>query len=139
MTSIKQAEANRKNSARSCGPHTSGGKARSSRNAFGHGLTVTVLKDLALGAEAQRLAEAFAGPNPSPARFAGASAIAQGRVELLRLRDAQHRLMKALASEASVDAIGKTLEIALRWHGYERKILSRIKRDTRVFLANSES
>jgi hypothetical protein len=138
MTSINQTEANRKNSARSRGPRTTGGKARSSRNAFGHGLAVTILKDPVLSAKAQRLAEAIAGPNPSPARLAGASAIAQGRLELLRLRDAQHTLVEALASEASVHAVVETLEVALRWHGYERKIISRMRRATRELLVNSE-
>jgi hypothetical protein len=138
MTSINQTEGNRRNSARSCGPRTTGGKARSSRNAFGHGLSVSILEDPVLSATAQRLAEELAGANPSPARLAQASAIAQCRLELLRLRDAQHTLMEALASEVSVDAVVETLKVALRFHGYERKIISRMKRATRSVLVNSE-
>jgi hypothetical protein len=143
MTSIKQIEANRKNSARSRGPRTGGGKARSSRNAFRHGLTVATLKDPTLAAEARRLAEVIAGPDPSSARLAEASAIAQGRLELTRIRDAQNTFMELefvplLDSEISVDLAWEVLEVLLRWHNYERKIISRIKRDTRAFLVNSE-
>ncbi len=141
MTSIEQTEANRKNSARSRGPRTTGGKARSSRNALRHGLTVATLKDPTLAAEARRLTRTIVGPNPCGDRIAEASAIAQGRLELSRIRDAQNTLMDlyfvpALDSEASVDLAWEVLDVLLRWHDYERKIISRIRRATRAFLAN---
>jgi hypothetical protein len=41
-----------------------------------------------------------------------------------------------VASETSVDSASEVLEVLLRWHDYERKILSRIKRATRAFVVN---
>jgi hypothetical protein len=47
MTSFRQIEANRRNALRSTGPITEGGKRRSRRNAFRHGLTAeTVVETL---------------------------------------------------------------------------------------------
>jgi hypothetical protein len=103
-------------------------------------LTVNILKDPAMGAEAQTLAQALAGPSPSPAQLEQALVIAQGRLELRRIREAQLMLMESIFSPraAPVSAAWQEMfEVVLRWHDYERKILSRLKRAMRAFLAIS--
>ena len=150
MTSTEQIEANRK-TVLEAGPCTTSGKARPVPSVR-HGLTINILKDPAMGAEAQTLARALAGPSSSPARLDRALAIAQARLELRRIREAQLILMESIFSppmpraapvNAGLQEVLESLawqgmlEVALRWHDYERKILSRLKRAMREFLAVS--
>jgi hypothetical protein len=149
MTSINQINANRKNAARSRGPRTGAGKGRASRNALRHGLTVSVLKESAVWPEAQKLAAAVAGPNASGERLAQALTIAERQLELIRIRDVQVNLMNSAGLASIVDSEGlaqgavsgeamlEALPQLLRWHDYERKILSRRKRAMRA-LFNSD-
>ena len=51
MTSLKQIAANRRNATRSTGPVTAQGKARASRNARRHGLSVPVYRASAVAAD----------------------------------------------------------------------------------------
>jgi hypothetical protein len=150
MTSIDQIIANRKNAARSRGPRTGAGKARASRNALRHGLTISVLKDLAAWPEAEKLAGVIAGPNASGERLTQALTIAETQLDLRRIRDAQTNLMNSACLGSLTESEGRgqgalsgeaTLEVLpqlLRWHDYERKILSRRKRAMRAFLFNLE-
>ena len=62
MTSDRKTISNRNNGSKGRGPQTAGGKARSSQNAFRHGLSVSVLKEPAMCAEVEKLARALAGP-----------------------------------------------------------------------------
>src|SRR6266699_1080951 len=61
MISTRKVAANRRNAARSTGPSTAGGKARASRNAYKHGLAVSILDDPAISAEVERLARSLVG------------------------------------------------------------------------------
>ena len=56
MATQKQIAANRANSKRSTGPKTAAGKLRSSRNAFRHGLSLTLPYDPLIGNVADALA-----------------------------------------------------------------------------------
>jgi hypothetical protein len=146
MTSVARIAANRKNGACGGGPRTATGKARSSRNALRHGLTVNILHDSAVRPEAEELAEAIAGPNVNSARLAEARTIAEALVVLFRIRDAQVKLMDSacpaplMAPEVtgqeafSAEALQEVLPQLARWHDYERKVLSRLKRAMREFL-----
>lgn len=150
MASIEQIFASRKNGARSRGPRTNEGKARSSRNALRHGLTANILNDSTMRSEAGSLAAAIAGPNASSARLAQAWTIAETQLDLLRIRNAQIELMNSACAGPSLTSEGPgqgdlsgalLLPIVpqlLRWHDYERKIRSRLTRAIRAFRVNAE-
>jgi hypothetical protein len=150
MASTKQLSANKKNGVRSRGSRSAAGKARSSRNAFRHGLTANTPIDSRMRPEAERLALAIAGPNAGSARLAHAWTIAETQFDLLQIRNAQIELMESACAVPSVasEMPGERAfsgEILLgiipqlfRWHDYERKILSRLKRATRAFVFHSQ-
>jgi hypothetical protein len=150
MASNKQLSANKKNSARSRGPRSAAGKARSSGNALRHGLTVNNLNDSTKRAEAESLAVAIAGPNASSTRLAQAWTIAETQLDLLRIRNAQVALMDSACAAPFVVSgapghgafsgkvvLGVIAQL-FRWHDYERKILSRLKRATRALVFHSQ-
>ncbi|MGB5180735.1 MAG: hypothetical protein WBO12_00870 [Xanthobacteraceae bacterium] len=91
MTSSARLVANRRNALRSSGPRTTRGKARSSRNALLHGLSLSVRCDSESGAKIDALAEKMRlaiGTSPETA-----SLLAEARISLLRAREALVRLI----------------------------------------------
>jgi len=149
MTSTKQLSANKKNGARSRGPRSAAGKARSSGNALRHGLTSNLLNDSSARAEAESLALAIAGPNTSRARLAQAWTVAEAQLDLLRIRGAQVRLLDSAyfapavpegggQAALSAEVLLEVMPQFVRWHDYERRVLSRLKRAMRALGFNSE-
>lgn len=102
MTTPAQLAANRRNSTRSTGPRTKGGRQRSSRNAFRHGLSlpVTGRDDFARKVEAlTKTMAAVTGASPETAAL-----IAEARLNLLRARQAATDILKQGLQEQAAAA-----------------------------------
>jgi hypothetical protein len=105
MISKRKIKANKWNAARSTGPSTRDGKARASRNAYRHGLAVSVLSDPAISAEVNRLARAIVGKRSDPYELLQARIIAEAEFDLLRVRMARTKMIDSAAEDlnASTD------------------------------------
>ncbi len=88
MTSDRKIMTNRRNAARSTGPKSSSGKARSSRNALRHGLATRIAHVPGKSKDIERLAFALAGTS-DPDLFCYAQAAAEAELEILRVREAR--------------------------------------------------
>ena len=119
--------ANRANAARSTGPRTRAGKAVVARNALRHGLSVPVLADASLAAEAAALAQQIAGKDESEPRRAAALRIAEAQVDVLRIRRVRLQIM---TEGFGADDITARL---MRLDRYERRALSRRETAIRAF------
>jgi len=114
MMSERKLEANRRNAARSTGPRSAAGRARSSRNAMRHGLAANPSTDDALSANAERLAALFAGEGAGRDRLALARLAAEAQLTILRARAARIRLLEeALAACSSPEREGAACGCAL--------------------------
>jgi hypothetical protein len=83
MASDKQIAANRANAQRSTGPRTAAGRAKSSRNAYRHGLSVPMQPD---PQAVEAMALAIAGETAGEAELRAARALAEAQFELKRIR-----------------------------------------------------
>jgi hypothetical protein len=95
MTTARKAEANRINARRSTGPRTRLGKARASRSARRHGLSIPVLADGGLSKEVEVLARKMVGSCTSANVLACARRVAEAQVDLERARRAAINYLRA--------------------------------------------
>jgi hypothetical protein len=102
MTTARQIEANRANARSSTGPRTDKGKARASRSALRHGLSIPVLADPALSKKVEDLAVKIAGENASPVLLELARAVAEAQIDLDRVRAARHELFVRLPGDVDL-------------------------------------
>jgi hypothetical protein len=102
MTSDRKIAANRHNAARSTGPHSLAGKARSSRNALRHGLAASLAHISAGSEEVERLAQAIMGKGSDPALLYSARTAAEAEFEILRIRTARVALINHMAGDRMI-------------------------------------
>ena len=112
MKSDRKIKANRANARMSTGPETRHGRARSAKNAFRHGLSLTVQSDQALCEEVQALALQIAGRDASAHNQMLARQVAEAQIDLRRIRYARRQFL----SEALADR-----------YRYESRALTRMK------------
>jgi hypothetical protein len=93
MQRDRKIKANRANARASTGPKTARGRAKSARNAFRHGLSMPVESDQVLCEQVQALTRQIAGSDTSARIQILAHRIAEAQVDLLRVRNARHRLL----------------------------------------------
>jgi hypothetical protein len=137
MATDRQIAANRRNGALSRGPKTPAGKARSSRNAFKHGLSIAVTRDKARSRRievlARKLAQSEAGHLLAQARVA-----AEAEVELGRVRAAFEAVLAHAAGSSGrgegaegAAALTQALPELEKLDRYERRALSKRRRALR--------
>jgi hypothetical protein len=157
VTTQRQIAANRANARKSTGPRTEQGKARASRNALSHGLSIPVLFDSGLSSHVKDLVPKIVGENSSAALLMTARAVAEAQVDIDRIRHARLGLLSGPLEDSDHDSAGvqkcktvvsseepgraKKVSVNLsnrvraleRLERYERRALSRRKAATRVF------
>jgi hypothetical protein len=134
MATDRQIAANRRNGSLGRGPKTSAGKARSSRNALKHGLSIPVNRDKTLRRKIAMLARILA---QSEAGNVQARAAAEAEFELVRAR----AVMEAVLTRAGNaewnggpeqgTALVHLLPKLQRLERYERRAFSKRKRALR--------
>ena len=103
MASERQIAANRRNARKSIGPRSGGGKKRASRNAYRHGLTVSITSTAAFAKQLDKLARKIAGGTEDPILLERARAIAQAELDLARVRRAKVALIERASAFGELD------------------------------------
>ncbi len=98
MKSDWQRRANQTNANASTGTRTNGGKARSAKNAFRHGLNISVWSDPALAPQVEAIALTIAGPNADAETLDLTRQIGEAQVNLLRVRSLRARVIARMLS-----------------------------------------
>lgn len=134
MTSTRKSLANKRNASLSTGPRTLGGKLRSSRNAFRHGLATSVVNHNTLGID--RLARALVANSNDYGRIQRAQVVAEAHFDLARIRGAR---AEVLAKICDFEGCSKEESLgAMRCLGridrYERRTRSKLRKSLRQFL-----
>jgi hypothetical protein len=124
VTSPNQIAANRRNATWSTGPITAQGKARASRNAQRHGLSVPIYRASAIAADIGEFALQLVGDDASRTEIDLATAAAEAQLELVRIRHEKHLLFEVLMSSVS----SSNMQAIRRLDRYERRAKLRRKR-----------
>ena len=127
MASDKQIAANRANAKKSTGPRTPAGRAKSSRNAYRHGLSVPMQPE---PQAVEALARAIAGEAAGEVQLRAAFALAEAQLELKRIRVTR---VAALPTELDRLLNPRTLAGLCAFDRYERQAASR-RKDARRWL-----
>ena len=154
MASDRQLAANRRNARRSTGPRSRGGKKRAGRNAYRHGLSLSISSIANCATEVDRLAHKITRDTDHEIILERARAVAEAELDLARVRRAKIALMErvqafgALASplpevvecsaampthepQRSAEAVRRALPELLKLDRYERRAASRRDRAVR--------
>jgi hypothetical protein len=145
VASERQIAANRANARKSSGPRSSAGKSRASRNAYRHGLSLSVGTNAPLAPQLETLARKIAGNAVDAITHERAREIAQAEFDLARVRRAKVALIESARACATADrppmppqdpdrsaeAVRRVLPDLRKLDRYERR--AAVQRDRAVF------
>ena len=114
MASERQLAANRRNARKSTGPRSGAGKTRASRNAYRHGLTLSITSTAAFAKQLDKLVRKIAGDSEDAMVLERARAIAQADLELARVRRAKVALIERASAFGELDPPGPTVSQMIR-------------------------
>jgi hypothetical protein len=104
MATERQMAANRRNARNSTGPRSKAAKSRTARNAYRHGLTLSVTSGAAFAKRLNRLARRLAGDSNSEIILELARAAAHAELDLARIRHIKVALVERVAALGTLDA-----------------------------------
>ena len=103
MASERQIAANRRNARKSTGPCSGAGRKRASRNAYRHGLTLSINSTAAFAKQLDTLVRKIAGDSEDAIVLERARAIAQAELDLARVRRAKLALIERASAFGELD------------------------------------
>jgi hypothetical protein len=103
MASERQIAANRRNARKSSGPRSGAGKKRASRNAYSHGLTLSITSTAAFAKQLDKLARQIARDIGDPILLERARAVAEAEFDLARVRRAKVALIERASAFGELD------------------------------------
>jgi hypothetical protein len=104
VASERQIAANRSNARKSTGPRSSAAKKRTSRNAFRHGLTLSVTSNAAFAKRLDNLARKIAGASKNEIILEHTRAAAQAELDLARARQVKLALIERVSALGALEA-----------------------------------
>src|SRR5215475_6502090 len=103
MASERQIAANRRNARKSTGPRSGAGKTWASRNAYRHGLTLSITSTAEYTKQLETLVRKIAGDTKDAVKLERARTIAQAELELARVRRAKVALIERASAFGELD------------------------------------
>jgi len=103
MASERQIAANRRNARKSTGPRSAEGRKRASRNAYRHGLTLSIASTAAFAKQLDKLVREIAGDSKDAIMLERAREIAQAELDLARVRRAKVALIERASAFGELD------------------------------------
>ena len=114
MASERQIAANRRNARKSTGPRSGAGKKRASRNAYRHGLTLSITSTAEYAKQLETLVRKIAGDTKDAIKLERARAIAQADLELTQVRRAKVALIERASAFGELDPPRPTVSQMIR-------------------------
>jgi hypothetical protein len=122
MTSDCRRSANQANAKASTGPKTRAGKARSSKNAVRHGLSIPIWSDPTLAPQAEAIALRIAGPDAEGETMEWARRIGGAQADLMRARARRKELIERLLADPDFQPpTGKQQQLDVTKHTKEHE------------------